>query len=45
MAKREHDEHAPPLIGSAYGPKTALALRMGCIGKNGERTRKKAFNS
>jgi hypothetical protein len=42
---REHDEHAPPLVRSAYGAKAALALRMGRIGENGKRAGEKAFDN
>ena len=43
--EREHNEHAPPLGRATYGPKAALALRMGLIGENGERTREETFDN
>jgi hypothetical protein len=43
--EREHDEHAPPLVRSAYGAKAALALRMSRIWENGKRAGEKAFDN
>lgn len=45
VPEREHDEHAPPLVCSAYGAKAALALRMGRIRENGKRAGEEAFDN
>src|SRR5208337_720041 len=43
--EREYDEHAAPFLRSPDRAKTVLPLRVGRIQKNGQRTRKKAFDS
>ena len=45
LPEREHYEHAPPRLRSAYGAQAALALRMGRIGENGKRAGEKAFDN
>ena len=40
-----YDEHAAPFLRSPDRAKTVLPLRVGRVRKNGQRTRKKTFDS
>jgi hypothetical protein len=43
--ERKYDEHAAPFIGSSDRAKALFSLAVGRVRQNGQRTRKKAFDS
>lgn len=44
LAKRKYDEYGTPLFCAADGTKALLLLRVGSVGQNRNRARKKTFD-